>query len=207
MPHRSHIPAALEVDARGRSDGQLASGLVAGSSWATREAWYRFAPMVIMMATRALGSEAEAEDVAQEVFQRVFRKASTLREPDRLRSFVFSFAVRVVKSELRRKRARAWLSFHQPEAFIELGAEPLDVESRDLLRRFYALLDRLKARDRLVFALRHLERMTVEEIADSMSLSVSTTKRALNHATSRLSLWIEAEPDLASLFEGGGWTR
>jgi len=195
------------TDQRECSDSELADGLAVGAPWATTEAWYRFAPMVLMMATRALGSESEAEDVAQEVFQRVFRKAGTLREPDRLRSFVFSFAVRVVKSELRRKKTFGWLSFHQPETFVDIGGEPQDVESRDLLRRFYGLLDRLKPRDRLVFALRHLERMTVEEIATHMELSVSTTKRSLTHATEKLSRSIEADPDLASLFGGNGWSR
>ena len=47
---------------------------------------YRFAPMVLVMAERALGSSSEAEDLAQEVFCRLVRLASTLREPDRLRS-------------------------------------------------------------------------------------------------------------------------
>ena len=85
-----------------------------GDGWAITETWHRFAPAVVMLATRALGSESEAEDVAQEAFQRVFAKAKTLREPDRLRSFIFSFAIRVLKTELRNKRARAWLSFHRP---------------------------------------------------------------------------------------------
>ncbi len=206
---RSHIPVSLVVGSKRPpvTDAELARGLMAGNAWATAETWHRFAPMVLTMAARALGSESEAEDVAQEVFHRVFRKAKTLREPDRLRSFVFSFAVRVVKSELRRKRALGWLSFQKPESFVDLGGETLDVESRDLLRRFYGLLDRLASRDRVVFALRHLERMTVEEIATSMELSESTVKRSLGHATGKLSRWIETDLGLAGLLDGKGWTR
>jgi RNA polymerase sigma-70 factor (ECF subfamily) len=190
------------TDFRARSDSELVAGLMEGRGWATTEAWHRFAPMVLVMATRALGSETEAEDVAQEVFQRLFRKIRTLREPDRLRSFVFSFAVRVVKSELRRRKTFRWLSFHAPEDFVDLGSETLDVESRDLLRRFYALLDRLRPRDRLVFALRHLDRMTVEEIATNMEVSVSTAKRSLSHATRRMSQWIENDPGLVDFLDG-----
>ena len=147
-----------------------------------------------MMARRALGSESEAEDLAQEVFHRVFAKAKTLREPERLRSFIFSFAIRVLKTELRRKRTQAWLSFHRPETLVDLGGELTDMESRDLLRRFYALLDRLAPRHRLVFALRHLESMTVEEVAAHMELSISTVKRALERATDKLSLLDRSRP-------------
>lgn len=200
MQTRSRAPLSLVTPAkRSVSDAELAVGLIAGEAWAVTETWHRFAPMVILMAQRALGSRSEAEDLTQDVFYRLFRKASTLRDAESLRSFVYSFAVRALKSELRSRRARAWLSFHRPETLTDLGTETLDVEARDLLRRFYGLLDRLATRDRLVFLLRRAESLTVEEIAASMDLSVSTVKRALAHASSQLSRWIQAEPDLAAL--------
>jgi RNA polymerase sigma-70 factor (ECF subfamily) len=204
---RTHRPVSLVVapDPGDTTDQELARALVAGNDWAIRETWQRFAPSVIMFATRALGSESEAEDIAQEVFHRLFSKAKTLHTPERLRSFIFSFAIRVVKTELRRKRTRAWLSFHQPETLVDLGGELMDMESRDLLRRFYALLDRLAPRHRIVFALRHLESMTLDEVAIHMDLSISTVKRALERATSKLSRWIEADPGLAGFLDDKGW--
>ena len=87
------------------ADRDLVVGLVAGEAWAMAETWNRFAPMVLMTARRSLGSSAEADDVAQEVFLGVFRKAMTLRDPDSLRSFIYSFAVRVLKAELRRRKS------------------------------------------------------------------------------------------------------
>jgi RNA polymerase sigma-70 factor (ECF subfamily) len=208
MPSPTPVLKLLNTDSRSVSDGDLARGLADGSAWALQETWRRFAPMVLMMAARALGSDTEAEDVAQEVFQRVFGKAGTLRDPDSLRSFVFSFAVRVVKTELRRKMARRWLSFHQPDVLPDLGSSgTIDVESRDLLRRFYALLDRLNPRDRLVFALRYLERMTVEEIAASTTLSLSTVKRSLSRGTEKLSRRIETDLGLVGFLDGKGRKR
>jgi RNA polymerase sigma factor (sigma-70 family) len=189
---------------RAASDGELARQLLMGDAWATEEVWHRFAPMVTMLATRTLGSKTEAEDITQEVFHRLFRKAKTLREPDSLRSFVFSFAVRVLQSELRNRRTRSWLSFRAPEIFVAFGNTSMDVESRDLLRKFYRLLDRLPPRNRLVFAFRHLERMTVEEIADGMDLSPSTVKRSLSQATIKMSRWLEDDLGLAGLLDRKG---
>lgn len=196
MPlRRSHLPISLVPGPPHRevSDADLARSLQAGEGWALAEAWRRFAPMVLTMSARALGSQSEADDVAQEVFHRVFRKVGTLLDPASLRSFVFSFAIRVLKTELRRKKSARWLSFHRPEVLFDAGCQAADMESRDLLRRFYALLDRLSARDRLVFAFRHMERMTVEEIAASLKLSPSTVKRSLAHATEKLSRWVESD--------------
>jgi RNA polymerase sigma-70 factor (ECF subfamily) len=206
---RTQNPLSLVVapDPRQKSDSELALALAAGSPWAITETWHRFAPGVVLLGRRVLGSESEAEDMAQEVFQRVFAKAKTLRTPDRLRSFVYSFAIRLIKTELRRRKARAWLSFHRPETLVDVGAELADMESRDLLRRFYALLDRLAPRHRLVFALRHLESMTVEEVAAQMELSISTVKRSLSHATEKLSRWIEADPGLVEFIDRKEWRR
>jgi RNA polymerase sigma factor (sigma-70 family) len=200
---RPKFPVSLVVvtPPHDTSDAELALALRAGRPWAIGETWHRFAPSVIVMAQRALGSESEAEDLAQEVFHRVFARAKTLRDPERLRSFVFSFAIRLLKTELRRRRTRSWLAFRRPETLVDLGAEPIDMEARDLLRRFYALLDRLAPRHRLVFALRRLESMTVEEVAAHMDLSVSTVKRSLAHATDKMSLWMEADSGLSGFLD------
>ena len=71
--HRLHMPVppvslVVAPPPRDISDQELASALIEGKSWAIGETWHRFAPPVIMLARRALGSESEAEDVAQEVF-------------------------------------------------------------------------------------------------------------------------------------------
>ncbi len=210
MPtRRSHVPLSLVVDTdrRETSDGDLARGLVAGEAWAVAETWHRFAPMVLAMAERSLGSRSEADDIGQEVFCSVFRKAKTLRDPDSLRSFVYSFAIRALRYELRRKRLRAWLSLDEPDALVGLGYRTSNVESRDLLRKCHALLDRLTPRDRLVFIMRRLESMTVEEIAATMDISVSTVKRSMAHASDRLMRWIDADPGLAGLLDARGWGR
>ncbi len=210
MPTRqSHASLSLVLGAnpRASSDGDLARAMSAGQAWAISEAWRRFAPMVLNLAERSLGSRHEAEDLGQDVFCNVFRKVKTLREPDRLRSFVYSFAVREVKSHLRRRKLRSWLSFHQPELLVDLGQRTLDIESRDLLRRCHVLLDALRPRDRLVFILRRMESMTVEEISTTMEISVSTVKRSMAHAEDRLARWIDADPGMAEMLASGRWKR
>ena len=209
LTHRAnpHLSLVVGSGCREVSDAELARALIEGSAWAIDETWNRFAPGIHLMATRALGVESEADDVVQEVFYRVFKKASTLREPDKLRSFIRSFAIYLIKSELRRRKARSWLSFREPEALVDMASSTLDIESRDLLRRFYRLMDRLRPRDRLIYALRNFEHMTVEEIAESTELSVSTVKRSLVHVTNKLSLWSETDAGIAELLQAKGRKR
>ena len=200
---RSQASLSLVVgqSRRDTREEDLVRGLVASEVWAITETWHRFAPMVCMMAERCLGSRSEAEDICQEVFYRVLRRVKTLREPNCLRSFIYSFAVRAVRTALRRRKLLAWLSFEEPEALVDLNWGTLDMESRDLLRRFHRLLDRLAPRDRLVFILRRMESMTVQEIAHTMNISESTVKRSMAHASDRLSSWMGADPGLCGLVD------
>ena len=193
---RAKVPLSLVVgqDRRAASDGDVARALSAGEAWAAVETWRRFAPMVLTLARRTLGSQSEAEDIGQDVFCRVYRKVRTLREPDSFRNFVYTCTLRVLQTELHRKKMRSWLTFEQPDSLDRLGSGTLDVESRDLLRRFYRLLERLSPRDRIVFVLRRVESMSVEEIADATKASESTVKRSLARASSRLSRWMDDEP-------------
>ena len=202
----SHVSLSLVVgqDRRAASDGDVARALSAGEAWAAVETWRRFAPMVLTLARRTLGSQSEAEDIGQDVFCRVYRKVRTLREPDSFRNFVYTCALRVLQTELHRKKMRSWLSFEQPEVLDGHSCEALDMESRDLLRKFYGLLDRLSARDRIVFILRRVESMSIEEIAATTKTSESTVKRSLARASQRMSRWMADEPRLT---DGEGWGR
>ena len=201
-PPRAALTLVVSRSRRDLSDTELTAGLIAGEDWAVTEAWQRFAPMVLTTAERALGSKSDAEDLTQDVFMRALRRVTTPRDPSKLRSFVYSIALRTLQSELRYRRLKSWLLFESPETLLNVRHSPPDFEGRALLRNFDVLLNRLAPRHRLVFQLRHVESMTVEEIAAAMDLSVSTVKRSLAHSSSRLSRWIDADAGMAELLDG-----
>src|SRR6185503_8672638 len=174
-------------------DAELARALIAGEPNAPELAWDRYAPLVHRIVSRALGPDAEVEDVTQEIFFRLFARIRTLRKPEALRSFVVSFAVRIVKWELRRRRARRWLTLSETGQVPDDQLLFMNVDNRYVLRRLYRLLDQLATRDRLVLVLRHVEGMTLEEIADALSISLATVKRSLKHASERLSALVDSD--------------
>lgn len=203
---RAHMSLSLvkSPDGDRASDAELGSALISGEPWAELETWNRFSPAVRKMAAGVLGADSEIPDVVQEVFCRLLRKAKTLRNPECLHPFVISFAVRVLKSELRRRRVRNWLSFDDVGELPEISAGAVDMESRDLLRKFYALLGRLGAREQLVYTLRNIEFMTIEETAAAMRLSTATVKRIQRRATSSLSRLLRTDPELLSMLRMKG---
>jgi len=191
--HRMRLVAASTEEAEGASDLDLARALIEGKSHAAELAWERYSPLVHRIVSRAIGPDAEVEDVTQEIFYRLFSRIGTLRKPEALRSFVISFAIRIVKWELRRRRARRWLTLSETGEVPDEQVMVMDAESRYALRRLYALLDRLSTRERLVLVLRHVEGMTLEEIAEAMELSLATVKRALRRASVRVSQMVDTD--------------
>jgi RNA polymerase sigma-70 factor (ECF subfamily) len=153
-----------------------------GQEWAQREIWYRFAPMVYALLRRSLGLRHETEDLLQEVFLRVFGRLSTLENPTALRSFVYSFAVRVVSEEIRRHRVRARLTALFLEPATERWTPHVDFESRELLGRIQRVLDKMNDRVRAVFVLRRFDGVALTEIASGLGLSLATVKRDLDKA-------------------------
>ena len=167
-------------------DTALAHAGMIGQGWAQREIWYRFAPMVFALLRRSLGARYDQEDVLQEVFLRVFERLHTLQNPASLRSFVYSFAIRIISEELRRHRIRSRLT----SMFLSPAAEPsvpaVDFESRELLGRIQMALDRMPGRKRAVFVLRRFDGMELAEIATNLDLSLATVKRDLEKANQHI---------------------
>jgi RNA polymerase sigma-70 factor (ECF subfamily) len=198
------LPACQPVETPGKDvdDDTLARAGMAGHAWAQREIWYRFAPMVFALLRRSLGARHEPEDLLQEVFLRVYGRLSTLTNPGALRSFIYSFAVRVVSEEMRRHRIRSRLGaiFFRPVA--EPSVPHVDFESREMLSRVQSVLDGMSARPRAVFVLRRLEGMELSEIATSMDLSLATVKRDLDKANTHVARAIESDGRLRTRIDG-----
>jgi RNA polymerase sigma-70 factor (ECF subfamily) len=185
-------------------DTTLVAALAAREEWAARSAWNRYAPMVYGLLDRALGSAGESEDLAQEVFLRVFAAIKTLRDPNALRSFIYSTAIRMLRWHLRTKRIRRLLTLSDSGVVPDYASPGVDSEGRELLARFYRLLGTMGADDRTAFTLRHIEGLRLEEVATATGTSLATVKRRVRRASKRVAAMAKADPDLYGYLVRGG---
>jgi RNA polymerase sigma factor, sigma-70 family len=195
----------LPRSAAAASEADLVHGLVHKEEWAAVALWARYGSLVYRIADRAMGSPHEAEDLTQDVFLCVFSKIAGLRDPSALRSFIVSVTIRILKWKLRRRRLRQWVHLTETGDLPDLPVHGVDME--ETLRRFYCLLDKLSADDRLVFVLRRVDGMRLEEVARASRHSVATVKRRLVRADAELSYWMEREPVLVTFLRNEGSER
>jgi RNA polymerase sigma-70 factor (ECF subfamily) len=159
----------------------------------------RFSEDVNRLVWRLLGADADHHDIVQQVFLKVLQHCDALREPEKLASWVQSITVNTVYEELRKREVRRiFLRESQPSEIHPSLVH--DVEVRDFLLRAKSILDKLPAKERIVFALHILEGQTLHEISATCGYSLATAKRRLAAAHRRFSSLISHNPDLMRLF-------
>ncbi|HEX4334998.1 MAG TPA: sigma-70 family RNA polymerase sigma factor [Polyangiaceae bacterium] len=166
-------------------DAALVRAAIEGDPAAPGLIWERYARLVRGVLRRSLG-EDEVDDHVQEVFLRFFRQVDGLRKPGSLRCFLIGIAMRVAGSELRRRRVRRFMRLAPSEELESGPASQRDDDAREAVRRLYAILDRVDSRTRLLFVLRYVEALELTEIAESLEVSLATTKRHLARAGDRV---------------------
>jgi RNA polymerase sigma-70 factor (ECF subfamily) len=182
-----------------RSDAEIAEALKRGDRGAELEAWNRFSPGTAQSLRRLLGPGADREDLLQEVYLRFFRNVRSLREPAAVRGFLAGICVHVVRQEIARLRRSRWLRLTPTGDPPETAGPTADVESRNVIARYYEVLDRLGSSERSIFVARTIEKLTLDEVAEHHGVSVSTAQRRLARATKRVAAMVRQDPALSAL--------
>jgi RNA polymerase sigma-70 factor (ECF subfamily) len=146
------------------------------------EVYRRYCRYVGAIVLRLDGRQAEVDDLVQEVFVEAARGIRGLREPEAVKGWLATIAVRVVRGRLRVRRMRRFLGLDAAVDYAELvdpAASPVD---RLLVRTVYGVLDQLAVEDRLAFTLHHVEGEKLEEVARLCGCSCSTAKRRIARA-------------------------
>lgn len=191
---------------RTHADAELALALLAKDPRAAALVRQRFSPLVNRILRKALGEDADLEDVEQEVFLSIFRGIHGLRHPHALRTFVLTVTKRTLQRELRRSRARRQLlvvSETETESLDQIG-DVADAAARHAFSHLRCLLERLRERERQAFVLRFVEGMEAEEIAKALGVSLPTARRCVARAFGRVTTWGERHPFLREYVASSG---
>ena len=175
---------------------ELLAGLKRGSASALVALFDRYGGDINRLVRRFLGIDQEHDDVVQQVFLSMLTAAPKIREARALRSFLVTLTINTVRSELRRRTARRWLRLTE-HGELDVAAASIDPETRPLLRKVYAVLDKLPDEERIAFVLRHVEERELDEAATAMGVSLATYKRRLKDAIERFRRLAARDPELA----------
>ncbi len=165
-----------------QDDAALVAAIRVGRPGADAALYDRYAPYVRRVLLRVLGRDGEFDDALQEVFVRALSSMHRLEKPHRVRSWLASIAMLTAKDVIRRRQRRSWLRYFGPERIPEVASQGCSDDAREELRAVYSILDAMPVDERIAFALRFIEKMTLEEVAAACCVSLATAKRRLKRA-------------------------
>ena len=162
-----------------------------GDEKAFEELLCKYRSSVYSICLRMVRNRSIAEDIAQEVFTKVFT-ALTRYDP----AYPFSSWLNRITSNLcidylRREKGRA-ISLDQPiggddaDLFIQLPASApgpdREMESKEMMAILEEAMGALPEHYRIIVILRHQEQLSYEEISDTLGIPLGTVKARIHRA-------------------------
>ena len=164
-----------------RTDADLVSASLAGSDAAFSRLVDRHQQALRSFLRRVSGNDADADELAQEVFLAAWTKLRLLRSPDMFRSRLFGMAWRISKTFKRsaaRRRAR-------DEAWHELQPQE-QVPTNDLRVALNRALESLPLDQRAAVALCLAGGWTHDEASRALEIPLGTVKSHVSRGRARL---------------------
>jgi RNA polymerase sigma-70 factor, ECF subfamily len=169
------------------------------SATAFEELVLRYQDRLTRVLDHLVGSRDQAEDLAQEVFLRVYRSRKQYVPGAKFATWLFTIANNVASNALRNQSRRREVTLVGQDSG-PLGARPLDrlvqastgqmparqldkAEMREIVR---LAMDGLSERQRLAVLLNKFEGMSYADIAETMGLSPKAIKSLLSRARENL---------------------
>ncbi len=132
--------------------------------------------------------QTTAEDVFQEVFITVFSRIDSLKDVDKIRSWLYQIASRKSIDFIRKKKVEKKYMKQYGEQMEMLKMTSIDdqVISRDLFKILNNEVSHLPEFLRKVYILREYQNMPFKEIAEITKTSLSRVKKAMKKAVLKL---------------------
>jgi len=141
----------------------------------------RFEGKVLKTALYMTRNLQDAQDIAQEVYVKIFRSIRTFQNLDRIEHWVYRITVNAARDFQRRKKL-FW-----PLAMIVKGAIPRDPVFQDEIRnQLTEALALLSFNERVAFILKTLEEIETAEVAEILGCREVTVRSHLHNAKKKL---------------------
>ena len=168
------------------TDEELMKALSKGDQRAFDELYKRFYAQLLGYFKNMLwGDREKAEDMVHDIFAKIIKNPDYFDTNRSFRTWLFSVASNMCKNEYKKQAVRKNTSngvedYRSISSSTNVLAEVQDIQFQQAFEENLAKMDE---KHREVFALRHLEGLSMKEIAEVMEINEGTVKSRLFYAT------------------------
>ncbi len=148
----------------------------------TEKVWEEFHPKLKQFVLRRIPDEQSSEDVLQDVFLKIHTHIDTLRNEEKLQSWIYQIARNAIADYYREHRATLALS-EMPVPTEEAGDDDV---IKELIPSIKVMVDSLPADYREALYLTEYQGLTQRELAERLGLSFSGAKSRVQRAKEKL---------------------
>ncbi|HOK25344.1 MAG TPA: RNA polymerase sigma-70 factor [Bacteroidales bacterium] len=159
----------------------LVRSLSKGNILAFNTLFKEYSGRLFRFANGYLRSEAEAEEIVQEVFTIIWEKRKDLKDELSFKSYLFTIAFNIIKKYFRRKTYLAEYLNSQIYSDLDISTtDKIDYDSVcDFIRK---LVDRLPDRRREIFIKSRFEGLSIKELSEELGISHKTVENQITAA-------------------------
>ena len=180
-----------------KTDEELVKATLEGDAYAFEEIVERYQRLVFHIIYHYVGARDVVEDLAQEVFLKVFRSLETFDMRGPLKAWVSRITANTCLDELRRNRKQKVVTFSdlgsddesRIEEFFEQFTSQGILTEKDVSELFVLLeklMGRLNDKDKMAFVLRELEGLSYSDVAQAMETTEVAVRIRISRSKKKL---------------------
>ncbi|MEI6277194.1 MAG: RNA polymerase sigma-70 factor [Prolixibacteraceae bacterium] len=162
---------------------ELTEALQRGSVTAFERLFENYSQKLYRFSYSYLKSEAEAEDIVQEVFMKIWKNRSSLKTETSFQSYLFTIAFHAIQKSFNKKTKQQKFSL---DLFELLAPETSTLEDHlnfeKLLLKLNQMIELLPSRRKEIFLKRKKEGKSIQMIASEMGISEKTVENQITEA-------------------------
>ena len=179
--------------AKGRpTDEELMDAYVDGDDAAFRDLFERYAPILLRLTRRHLRDDELAQEIVQQTFFRLHGARNDFRRGSKLRPWVMTIAMNLVREHWRRKKRRKMSDLEvDTQAAPQADYMPIELQQRSAL--LHGALERLPNSQREVVELHWFQERPYAEIAQIVGTSEGAVRVRAHRAYTTLKQLLGSE--------------
>ena len=169
------------------NDNQIIEQLRAGSKEAFRSLYDAVGPKIHAFSLSYLKNEADAEELLQEVFLKLWEVRETLDKSKNIKSFLFKICINLIYDLIRRKNIeQAYLHYSGINNQLNSDSTWHEVIYNEMLNNLQHLISAMPEQRQRIFRLSKEDGLSNDEIAQQLNLSRRTVENQLYRAITNL---------------------